>query len=50
MLKIKDNVDLKQLEMFGFKLNYNSNFPESQFSCKGGINKCGNNRKGKRNI
>lgn len=28
MLKIKDNVDLKELEMFGFKLNYNSNFPD----------------------
>ena len=28
MLKIKDNVDLKELEMFGFKLDYNSNFPD----------------------
>lgn len=25
MLKIKDNVDLKELEKFGFKLKYNEN-------------------------
>ena len=33
MLKIKDNVDLKELEKFGFKPKYNCNTGEIEYYC-----------------